>query len=256
MQELRDPAERALLGRRRLVPREPAKLGDVVGRRRLARDDARLPHEVEHARGLGAFAVRVDERTEERSRLDLDARLLVELATQGVERVLSLVDEASEHVPEACVRIVGAASEEHAARIVEDERRDGRRRVRVVDEPARRAFDLALVVLHSGPAARAPAPAGQEQPRGYRTRVSPQHVPASVTELARVGLFGALPGETLGNLADRMRREDVAAGTVLVREGDPGDRFYVLLTGIAASPSKRWESGASCAPGSTSGRSR
>jgi CRP-like cAMP-binding protein len=54
-----------------------------------------------------------------------------------------------------------------------------------------------------------------------------------VTELARVGLFGALPGETLGKLADRMQREDVSAGTVLVREGDPGDRFYVLLTGIA-----------------------
>jgi len=54
-----------------------------------------------------------------------------------------------------------------------------------------------------------------------------------VTELARVGLFGALPGETLGKLADRMQREDVNAGTVLVREGDPGDRFYVLLSGIA-----------------------
>jgi CRP-like cAMP-binding protein len=54
-----------------------------------------------------------------------------------------------------------------------------------------------------------------------------------VTELARVGLFGALPGETLGKLADRMQREDVTAGTVLVREGERGDRFYVLLAGIA-----------------------
>jgi CRP-like cAMP-binding protein len=54
-----------------------------------------------------------------------------------------------------------------------------------------------------------------------------------VTELARVGLFGALPGETLGKLADRMQREDVAAGTVLLREGEPGDRFFVLLSGIA-----------------------
>ena len=54
-----------------------------------------------------------------------------------------------------------------------------------------------------------------------------------MTELARVGLFGALPGEILGKLAERMQREDVTAGTVVVREGDPGDRFYVLLTGIA-----------------------
>jgi cAMP-dependent protein kinase regulator len=64
--------------------------------------------------------------------------------------------------------------------------------------------------------------------------VSPRHVPASVTELARVGLLATLPGETLGKLADRMERAEVPAGTVLVREGEPGDRFFVLLAGIAA----------------------
>ena len=55
-----------------------------------------------------------------------------------------------------------------------------------------------------------------------------------MTELARVGLFESLPGETLSKLADRMRREEVASGTVVVREGEPGERFYVLLSGIAA----------------------
>lgn len=64
--------------------------------------------------------------------------------------------------------------------------------------------------------------------------MSPRHIPASVTELARVGLFAELPGEILMKLADRMRREEVAAGTVLIHEGDPGDRFYVLLSGVAA----------------------
>ena len=63
--------------------------------------------------------------------------------------------------------------------------------------------------------------------------MSPRESPASVTELARVGLFGSLSGETLGKLADRMRREDVESGTVLCREGDHGDRFYVLLSGVA-----------------------
>jgi CRP-like cAMP-binding protein len=63
--------------------------------------------------------------------------------------------------------------------------------------------------------------------------MSPRHVPASVTELARVGLFASLPGETLGKLADNMRREDVPSGTVIVREGEPGDRFFVLLAGVA-----------------------
>ena len=41
------------------------------------------------------------------------------------------------------------------------------------------------------------------------------------------------PGETLGKLADRMDREDVSSGTVLIREGEPGDRFFVLLSGVA-----------------------
>jgi CRP-like cAMP-binding protein len=63
--------------------------------------------------------------------------------------------------------------------------------------------------------------------------VSPRETPASVTELARVGLFGSLPGATLGKLADRMRREEVEAGTVVCREGELGERFYVLLSGVA-----------------------
>jgi CRP-like cAMP-binding protein len=55
-----------------------------------------------------------------------------------------------------------------------------------------------------------------------------------VTELARVGLFADLAGEKLTKLADRMQREDVPSGTVIIREGEPGDRFFVLLSGVAA----------------------
>ena len=55
-----------------------------------------------------------------------------------------------------------------------------------------------------------------------------------MTELARVGLFADLTGETLTKLADRMQREDVVPGTVMIREGHPGDRFFVLLSGVAA----------------------
>jgi CRP-like cAMP-binding protein len=64
--------------------------------------------------------------------------------------------------------------------------------------------------------------------------VSPRHVPASVTELSRIGLFAELPGETLTKLAELMQRTEVAAGTPIVREGDDGERFYVLLSGLAA----------------------
>ena len=55
-----------------------------------------------------------------------------------------------------------------------------------------------------------------------------------MTELARVGLFADLAGEKLTKLADRMEREDVTSGTVMIREGEPGDRFFVLLSGVAA----------------------
>jgi ATP-binding cassette subfamily B protein len=64
--------------------------------------------------------------------------------------------------------------------------------------------------------------------------VSPRHSPASVTELSRIGLFSELPGETLTKLADRMQREEVSSGATIVSEGDAGDRFYVLLSGLAA----------------------
>jgi CRP-like cAMP-binding protein len=43
-----------------------------------------------------------------------------------------------------------------------------------------------------------------------------------------------LPGETLARLGQRMEREEIAPGTVLVREGDADDRFYVLLAGVLA----------------------
>jgi|SRR5690242_5965300 len=33
-------------------------------------------------------------------------------------------------------------------------------------------------------------------------------------------------------LAKQMEREEVAPGSVLVREGEPGDRFYVVFAGM------------------------
>jgi ATP-binding cassette, subfamily B, bacterial len=59
-----------------------------------------------------------------------------------------------------------------------------------------------------------------------------RHVPASVTELSRIGLLAELPGELLIKLAHRMRREEIGPGQPLLREGDEGDRFYVVLNGL------------------------
>ena len=64
--------------------------------------------------------------------------------------------------------------------------------------------------------------------------MSPRFVPATVAELARVGLLAELPGETLTRLAARMEREQLAPGAPVVREGEQGERFYVVLSGMLA----------------------
>jgi CRP-like cAMP-binding protein len=64
--------------------------------------------------------------------------------------------------------------------------------------------------------------------------VSPRASGATQHELSRVGLLATLSGESLGRLAARMQREEVPAGAGVVREGEDGDRFYVVLSGILA----------------------
>ena len=56
--------------------------------------------------------------------------------------------------------------------------------------------------------------------------------PRFAHEFARIPLLAELPGETLAKLAQKMRRERVAAGQAVVNEGDDGDRFYIVLSGM------------------------
>jgi CRP-like cAMP-binding protein len=51
-------------------------------------------------------------------------------------------------------------------------------------------------------------------------------------EFSRIGLLAELPGQQLRKLSERMRREQLAPGSTVVREGDEGERFYVVLSGI------------------------
>ena len=64
--------------------------------------------------------------------------------------------------------------------------------------------------------------------------MSPRAAGATAHELSRVGLLATLSGETLARLAGRMLREDVAAGSAIVKEGEDGERFYVVLSGMLA----------------------
>ncbi len=62
--------------------------------------------------------------------------------------------------------------------------------------------------------------------------MSPRHIPATQHELNRCTLLAELPGEQLMKLAARMNREEVPAGKAPVLEGEPGERFYVVLSGM------------------------
>ena len=62
--------------------------------------------------------------------------------------------------------------------------------------------------------------------------MSPRAAGATQHELSRIGLLATLPGETLARVAQRMRREDVPAGSAVGTEGEDGERFYVVLAGM------------------------
>jgi ATP-binding cassette, subfamily B, bacterial len=55
---------------------------------------------------------------------------------------------------------------------------------------------------------------------------------ATTHELARIELLACLPGQTLAELGERMVRQDVLPGQAVVAEGEYGDRFYVVLSGM------------------------
>ena len=68
--------------------------------------------------------------------------------------------------------------------------------------------------------------------RRSRRPTTPRFESATVTELSRIGLLAELPGEQLVKLGQKMRRESVAPGAAVVQEGEGGDRFYVVLSGL------------------------
>lgn len=50
-------------------------------------------------------------------------------------------------------------------------------------------------------------------------------------DLQQIPLFAALPQKELAYLSDTLRRVEYPPDTLLCKEGDPGDRFFVLLDG-------------------------
>jgi ATP-binding cassette subfamily B protein len=56
--------------------------------------------------------------------------------------------------------------------------------------------------------------------------------PVTANEFSRIALLASLPGDRLADLASRMKRENVQPGKTVMIEGEPGERFYVVLSGM------------------------
>jgi len=50
--------------------------------------------------------------------------------------------------------------------------------------------------------------------------------------LRRMPLFADFPPRQLQSLLGRLESETCPAGTVVVRQGEPGDRFYIIASGL------------------------
>ena len=65
--------------------------------------------------------------------------------------------------------------------------------------------------------------------------------PAGLELVRRISIFTALPEPILERLARALEPVEVAAGEVLIREGDEGDRFYAIEEGtVVVSKEGRW----------------
>ena len=51
------------------------------------------------------------------------------------------------------------------------------------------------------------------------------------TCMPEIALFSLLPCDELGSLLKKLRRIELPAGSVVIREGDRGDKFFILLEG-------------------------
>ena len=237
-----------LAGRRQLVRLEPVHLDQVVGGACFSAC-ARGPGETEDDPAV----VRLQPVAEKFLWLDLEPGLLADLAPQRIGWMLILVQEASRQIPEALTGIERAAPEQHAAPIVETDRLRTGNGIRVADVAARAALGPVFDLLDSLAADGTEAPTVQSthgtdiktvarakparplwSAPPSRCLVSPRAVGATQHELSRIGLLATLPGETLARLAQRMTREDIPAGAGVFDEGEEGDRFYVVLSGMLA----------------------
>lgn len=66
-----------------------------------------------------------------------------------------------------------------------------------------------------------------------------KHQLAAVHELARIEMLAGIPGETLGRLAERMIRRELAPGEAILDTDADRERFWVVIEGMLRSPAGR-----------------
>ena len=221
---------------RQLVGVEPPQLDEIVAGPRPAAG-LRRPREAEH----DPASVWLEPEPEKLERLDLECGLLSDLSPECVQRMLVFVQKAPGQVPETDAGIERPPPEQDASASVQADRLGAGNGVCVGDVPARPAFDPVFDLLDSLAANRTEAP-GVKRTHGRdhapsaadrgAGRVSPRAAGATQHELSRIGLLATLSGETLARLAQRMTREEIPAGAGVVEEGESGERFYVVLSGM------------------------
>ena len=68
---------------------------------------------------------------------------------------------------------------------------------------------------------------------------APAAAPEGVELLSRIPIFAALPPPMIERLASQLVETTLPAGTMVLRKGDPGDRFYVIADGEVEIEGKR-----------------
>src|SRR5205823_4634198 len=174
----------------------------------------RKPVEVDRRAGVGAVAVSIHPDAEETGRLDLESRLLPQLANGRVERVLALFREAARDVPLPVLDLGSATCEQEPPVVVDDESAGGRSRVRVDDVSAAAAFDAAGLGTEVAGTPRTEPPAMQH--RHPPTFTSP---PTSSEEVVpwRILRPRLTKGTSRGPTGARTRRRCAGLGTTIRR---------------------------------------
>ncbi len=224
--------EGELRGRRKLVRIEPADLHEIVTGPGIAAG-LRRPREAEDDPSV----VWLEPEPEEVDWLDLERGLLTDLAPQSVERMLVLVEKATGQIPKTLSGIDGSPAQQHPPLLVEADGLCAWNGVGIADVATRAALGTVFDLVDSLAADRTEPPAVEgthwrDHARSAGGRVSPRAAGATQHELSRIGLLATLSGETLARLAQNMVREDIPAGAGVVTEGESGDRFYVVLSGM------------------------